>query len=125
MYLVDTNIFLEILLKQEKSEACKNFLDENIGLLHITDYSLHSIGVILFKLNEDSLFVKFLKDTLLKTQLISLPKNEYQEVVNNRKQQKLDFDDAYQYSVCKHYEFKLVTMDQDFRKAKNIEVLFI
>jgi len=49
----------------------------------------------------------------------------YHEVVNNRKQQKLDFDDAYQYSVCKHYQFKLVTMDQDFRKVKNIEVLFI
>lgn len=28
MYLVDTNIFLEILLKQVKSQKCKDFLDK-------------------------------------------------------------------------------------------------
>lgn len=64
MYVVDTNIFLEILLKQTKSEECKEFLDKNIGELHITDFSLHSIGVILFKQHKDELFLKFIKDTL-------------------------------------------------------------
>ena len=49
MYLVDTNIFLEILLKQNKSESCKAFLDKNIGAISISDFTLHSIGVILFR----------------------------------------------------------------------------
>jgi len=49
MFLIDTNIFLEILLEQEKKEDCKKFLNDHIGNLHITDFSLHSIGVILFK----------------------------------------------------------------------------
>lgn len=123
MYLVDTNIFLEILLKQAKSQKCKDFLDQNVSDLSITDFSLHSIGVILFKQNEDDLFLKFLNDTLPKVNLTSLPKEQYKEVLANRKKQKLDFDDAYQYSVCKYYGFKLATMDQDFKSIKDIDIL--
>lgn len=125
MYLVDTNIFLEILLKQAKSQKCKDFLDQNVSDLSITDFSLHSIGVILFKQNEDDLFSKFLNDTLPKVNLTSLPKEQYKEVLTNRKKQKLDFDDAYQYTVCKHYGFKLATMDQDFKNIKVIDILFL
>ena len=33
MFLVDTNIFLEILLEQDKKESCKKFLINNIGNL--------------------------------------------------------------------------------------------
>ena len=56
MFLVDTNIFLEILLGQRKKEEAKKFLSENIGRLYITDFSLHSIGVILFKLKKPKVF---------------------------------------------------------------------
>lgn len=84
MFLVNTNIFLEILLQQSKSQVCKDFLDNNIGNLHISDYSLHSIGVLLFKQNKESLFLKFLRDTLPKTHLVSLPKNQYEDVVKTR-----------------------------------------
>lgn len=96
MYLVDTNIFLEILLKQVRSQDCKKFLNENIGELNLTDFSLHSIGVILFRQNEDELYLKFLNDTLPKVQLISLPKSQYKAVLDSRKEMSLDFDDAYQ-----------------------------
>jgi len=37
----------------------------------------------------------------------------------------LDFDDAYHYSIAKYYGLKLVTMDKDFEKVKDIEVLFL
>jgi len=47
MFLADTNIFLEILLRQEKIKKCRKFLDENFGSLHISDFSLHSVGIIL------------------------------------------------------------------------------
>ena len=49
MYLIDTNIFLEILLKQDKSDLCKAILNKNIAELNISDFTLHSIGIILFK----------------------------------------------------------------------------
>lgn len=35
--LIDTNIFLEILLDQEKKEQCKIFLNKNINQLYISD----------------------------------------------------------------------------------------
>jgi predicted nucleic acid-binding protein len=43
-FLFDTNIFLEILLGQEKKETCKELLNNNIGNIFISDFSLHSIG---------------------------------------------------------------------------------
>jgi len=47
--LVDTNIFLEILLGQPNKERCKEFLQENSGQCSLSDFSLHSIGVIAFR----------------------------------------------------------------------------
>ena len=125
MFLVDTNIFLEILLKQDKNNICKAFLDENISLINISDFTLHSIGVILFRHNEEKLFSKFISDTLPETCLISLPRNGYEEVTQIKEEYNLDFDDSYQYCICKKYDLQLVTMDQDFKKAKDIEVVFL
>jgi len=52
MYLLDTNIFLEILLQREKSKAAKHLFITNPSTdLFITDFSLHSIGVFLFQRN--------------------------------------------------------------------------
>jgi hypothetical protein len=53
MHLIDTNIFLEVLLSQEKKDVCKKILDANIGNQYLSDFSLHSIGVILFKMDKD------------------------------------------------------------------------
>ena len=64
MYLVDTNIFLEILLKQDKCELCKNFLDDNIGSITISDFALHSIGIILLRYEEGNILQKFFIDLL-------------------------------------------------------------
>ena len=37
----------------------------------------------------------------------------------------LFFDDAYQYTVAKYYGLKVVTMDRDFEKIKDLKVLFL
>ena len=125
MYLIDTNIFLEILLKQDKSEACKTFLDKNTDAINISDFTLHSIGVILFRQNEEQIFLKFISDILPKSNLLTLPKKNYEEIINLKSEIGLDFDDSYQYSVCKHYNLKFITMDQDFKKVKAIEIQFL
>ncbi len=46
-YLVDTNIFLEILLNQNGRKKCETFLQDEPGAAWISDFTLHSIGVIL------------------------------------------------------------------------------
>ena len=125
MFLVDTNIFLEILLGQDKKEDCKKFLNNNIENLNITDFSLHSIGVILFRYGQEGIFQKFVEDIIPDISLLSLPLELYRDLATDRKDMNLDFDDAYQYSMAKYYELKVVTMDKDFKKIKDIEVLFL
>ncbi len=125
MFLVDTNVFLEILLRQDKKESCKKFLNNNIGNLNITDFSLHSIGAILFRYGKEDIFHKFVEDVMPNTKLLSLPMELYREVVNVRKSLSLDFDDAYQYSIAKYYGLRVVTMDKDFEKIRDVEILFL
>ena len=125
MFLVDTNVFLEILLKRDKKEDCKKFLNDNIGNLSVTDFSLHSIGVILFRYGKEEVFQKFVEDIMPNIKLLSLPMEQYKEVVNVRKSLNLDFDDAYQYSVAKYYGLKVVTMDRDFERIEDLEILFL
>jgi predicted nucleic acid-binding protein len=124
-FLADTNIFPEILLKQDKEEDCKNFLNDNIGKLYMSDFSLHSIGVILFRYDSEAVFQKFIDDTLKNVNLVSLPAGGYKEVVSAKKGLGLDFDDAYQYSTAKYYKLKIATMDTDFEEVKDVGVLFL
>ena len=67
MYLLDTNVFLEILLKRQKSEAAKKiFVSVSPKDLFITDFSLHSIGVFLFQRGKQEAYDRFVKCRVLK-----------------------------------------------------------
>jgi predicted nucleic acid-binding protein len=59
------------------------------------------------------------------TSLLSFPFKLYKEIINARKNLNLDFDDAYQYRTAKYYELKIVTMDKDFEKIEDVDILFI
>lgn len=72
MYLIDTNIFLEILLSQKQKDICKEFLVSNIEQIYISDFSLHSIGVILFRNNKEAVFNKFFEDIIQKIKILTL-----------------------------------------------------
>ena len=52
-----------------------------------------------------------------------MEQEQYREVVNVRKGMNLDFDDAYQYSVAKYYGLKVVTMDRDFERINDLDIL--
>lgn len=118
-YLIDTNIFLEILLGQKKRNACKIFLNAHSDTICISDFSLHSIGVILFRQKKDRLFQKFVNDILPKVQIVTLPGDAYSLLAKRKKKSNLDFDDAYQLEVALSGRLEIVTMDRDFEKVKN------
>ena len=59
------------------------------------------------------------------TRLLSLPMRLYGEIVDTRKTLNLDFDDAYQYNVARYYGLKVVTMDRDFERIKDLGILFL
>jgi predicted nucleic acid-binding protein len=120
MYLIDSSVFLEVLLIQEKSKICKDFLDSNIDKLHISDFSLHSIGVILFRNKKEEIFQRFVTDVIPNVIIITLPKLSYKNIAETRKSIGLDFDDTYQYMVAKDQDLDIVTLDSDFAKINNI-----
>jgi predicted nucleic acid-binding protein len=120
MYLIDTNIFLEILLSQEKSQKCKEVLNKYREKICISDFSLHSIGVILFRYNKEDIFIIFLKDIIDKIQIVTLSRDLYTVLPYVKEEYNLDFDDAYQFKIAEENDFEIITMDRDFDKVKNI-----
>ena len=117
MYLVDTNVWLELLLDQERAEEVRSFLKTiEASLLAITEFSLYSIAVILTQLKKDDLLRNFLADTLLDSGVmrICLQVEDFSDIIEIRQHFSLDFDDAYQYVASQKYNFCLVSFDSDF-----------
>ena len=64
--LVDTNIFLEVLLEQSRANDAKKLLAKsNTHDFLISDFSLHSIGVLLLKRNKSDVFLTFVSDMVI------------------------------------------------------------
>ncbi|MBI1878729.1 MAG: PIN domain-containing protein [Chloroflexi bacterium] len=120
MYLVDTNIWLERLLDQTNSEEVRRFLDQiPSDQLLITDFSFHSIGVILNRLGQRVGLLHFVQDVFLDggVGLVSLEPFEMQRLVEVIEAFNLDFDDAYQYVAAEKYAAVLVSFDNDFNRT--------
>lgn len=65
MYLLDTNIWLE-LLDQERSEEVGRFLTQiPSNQLLMSDFSLHSIGVLLGRFRRHEIFIEFAEDIFI------------------------------------------------------------
>lgn len=84
--------------------------------LYLTDFSLHSIGVILFRLGHQETYNQFVKDVLLdgSTHLVTVPPTSTDEIANVAKKFNLDFDDAYQYVSAVRHNLIVVSLDSDF-----------
>ncbi len=121
MYLVDTNVWLERLLDQARSDEVGKFLDRLPSeRLSITDFSFHSISLVLFKLNRADALVRFVRDVFTEgaVTLVRLEPEDTGHLVRIRDQFKLDFDDAYQYVAAAKYNMALVSYDRDFDRTE-------
>ncbi|HAA85224.1 MAG TPA: VapC toxin family PIN domain ribonuclease [Kosmotogaceae bacterium] len=118
--LIDTNIFLEILLEQDKSESCTAFFrDHDLSSCFVSDFTLHSIGVILFRYKRMHLFEEFLKDFLIDTGIgvLSLSIQSLSTIGTVCEKLNLDFDDAYQYACAKENNLKILSFDTHFDRT--------
>jgi uncharacterized protein len=117
VYLLDTNIWLERLRGQPQSATVGQLLDAlPIEQMVITDFTLHSIGVILGRLGEREVFLQFVQDVVIDGEIavISLPATAMYRVVTLMDGYSLDFDDAYQYVVAERDKATIVSFDGDF-----------
>lgn len=120
MYLIDTNIWLERLLDQERSSEVKNFLDQIPSeQLFITDFSFHSIGIVMKRLNQGEAFLKFVRDAFIEgaAVLVVLKPEDMSRLLQAMDQFNLDFDDAYQYTAAEKYDLTLISFDSDFDRT--------
>jgi len=122
MYLVDTNVWLELLLEQQKEADIRQFFQNvEARLLSITDFSLYSIGVILTKLKKDDVFKDFLSDTIEDSGVIRicLDTIDLKQIITVRQKYQLDFDDSYQYVSAEKYNYIIVSFDSDFDRTEH------
>jgi len=124
MYLVDTNIFLEILLGQTKKEECERFLEllrkgKKSGI--VTDFTIHSIMVTMYNfgnLNGLRIFLSSLaayKGLRIYHTTMSDEVNATEFAVQNR----LDIDDAIQYASALGLKAEaIVSFDKHFNNLK-------
>ena len=130
MYLTDTNIFLEALLEQEKANQVRLFLQSiDLNTICITDFSLNSIGIALFRRRKYPIFISFVEDIIGGgVHILSLSVEDLKTLEHPSQKFNLDFDDAYQYAVAEKYNLQLVSFDQDFdqtdkERKEPIEIL--
>jgi predicted nucleic acid-binding protein len=125
MFLLDTNILLEIILSQSKNVACKKFIRSNIGRVYVSDFSLYSVGIYLLRRNKEKQFPKVLRIISNISNRTNLKNSELTGLSSVKTNFNLDFDDAYLYQVAKERNLTLVNLDNDFRKVKDIKVIFL
>jgi predicted nucleic acid-binding protein len=120
MFLVDTNVWLERLLDQARSAEVGQFLDAIASNeLLISDFTLHSIGIILDRLGQRSTLPQFVDDLFVdgEVTLVSVPPQAMGRLVSQMDRFNLDFDDAYQYVAAEQSDSVIVSFDGDFDRT--------
>lgn len=119
-FLVDTNIWLERLLNQVRSDEVRYFLDNvPVSTLFMSDFTLHSIGVIMSRFKKYDEYKVFINDLFIDggINLLGIAAIETNDVFDIIRNNNLDFDDSYQYTISKKYDLHIVTFDNDFEKS--------
>jgi len=118
--LLDTNIWLELLLDQEKAGQVRALLEKTPpDRLHVTDFSVHSVGVILTRLRRLATLARFFEDLLgdPAARVVRLQREELRIVPAISAKFGLDFDDAYQYAAARSYGLGLYSYDRHFDRT--------
>ena len=124
MYLVDTNIFLEVLLSQKRKDECKKFLsmlrDGKIEGV-VTDFTIHSIIVLMDGLKKLAELKIFLSSLTAYKGLYVYTTSIFDEInaVEVAEKNSLDMDDAIQYVAALSINADaIVSFDRDFDNLK-------
>lgn len=120
IYLVDTNVWLEGLLQQERVKEVQSFLEQVAASeLAITEFSIYSIGIVTIALEKTEIFEKFLSDIVSNPAItkILLDSEDLKKLISVHKKQKLDFDDSYQYLAAEKHNLTIVSFDTHFDRT--------
>ena len=126
-YLIDTNIFLELLLNRAFKNDCVRLLKEvEIGNLeaYVSSFSIHSIEVILNNFNKQKELKIFLSSIIDFEGLFVYTTSLEEELEAIKEMEKgLNFDDALQSFVTKRLKASIISYDKHFDKIKGLKRL--
>ena len=117
MYLLDANILLELLFKRHKYKEVEIFLRQTPReSLKISDFSLYSIGIVLFRRKRHGLYSKVVNDLLVNggIGILRLEAEDMDKISRISRKFNLDYDDAYQYAVAEKHNLIIVSLDRHF-----------
>ena len=114
-YLLDSNVLLEVALARARAQEAILFLQRTPAEeLAVCDFSLHSLGFYLIRKTPE-VYVALVKDVLdRQISILRLPPSQLQNVVANAVSLKLDFDDAFIYTMSEIHNLVLVSLDAHF-----------
>jgi predicted nucleic acid-binding protein len=121
MYLLDSNIFLELLLDQDKADEVERLLRTvPREKLHISEFLLYSAGIVLFRRHLYETFVRFVDDLVVTggARLLRISVQDMEALAVVARQFSLDFDDAYHYVLAEKYGLEIISFDSDFDRTR-------
>lgn len=123
MYLIDVNVFLEVLLQQDRWTECEEFL-EKVGRGEISAYvsrfGLYSIELIMIRYGRFDGLRTFLKTlaTFKGLSIVTTSIADDLHVLDHVRNLDLHFDDALNYFVANKYGLRgIVSFDRHFDKT--------
>jgi len=120
MLLIDTNVFLELMLGRERADECERFLDKvSSGELEaaVSKFTVHAVEALL---NDPNLILAFLRNVQNSLGLSVYETSLEDEIATSMLMDKLklDFDDALQYYIAKKLGAKaIVSYDKHFDRV--------
>jgi len=119
-YLVDTNIFLEVMLSRRRKEECKNLLKQiSAGKIRgmLTDFSLYSLMLIMVSHKRYSEIKKFLSSLVAYKGLFvyNCTLDDKINCIDIALNEGLDVDDSIQYAAALSLNAKaIISFDSNF-----------
>lgn len=117
-YLIDTNVFLEAFLRRTHWEESATFFAKvKPADVAVADFSLHSMGFYLCRRTPES-FEAIVNDVVSRNAaVLRLMPSQLLLVTRNIALHRLDFDDAFVYTVAEIHDLQIVSFDTDFDRT--------
>ena len=127
---VDANIFLEIFLKDDKSEGCKNFFRKSHNTQLLTsDFIVYSCFISIqnnLKNNSEIKKAVLFFNNIPNLKILRPSFDEFYTAVEIMEIEKLDFDDSFVVACMRNFGIKeLASFDKHFDKIRQIKRISI
>lgn len=97
-------------------EVREFFSRADLSALCMSDFSLHTLGVIFIREQKFSDFLMFVNQDIISSgiRVLSLAPEDFSIITGAAGRYHLNFDDAYQYAVAEKNGLSIVSFDRDF-----------